>query len=326
MINSDRVSTFTIATGPRGAAKTLYMSSKVCNRLLKKYLMEKLHGATNIHVWSNYPAGFWYNSPIENKPVWLETEPLNMEAMMLWDDDFCNGWAFIDEMDQWYDRQEWSAVSQKLMNKGMTQIRKKKLSMVGTVQDLGWINKRGQFQTDIIISCRELAFTPFGRKVGLNLGELSSLSIMDKSGVLTGYTYEESGRVIKKRFKGKRFWNTYDTNFQFNPLDTMTKYKIKVPTKIIDVGDSYQSQKTDRDMALFSDLIQEFREEGRLEVTKSDVWKKAREMGWQGEYWEGGTTLMKLGAEKIGSKGQKYSFENVPQYAPEDGRGMGVSS
>lgn len=281
MINTDRLSLFTIATGPRGGGKTLLMTSKVCERLLKSYFLKQLKGMDS-RVWSNFPVGFNFRSPLEEgKVVHLETLPLNMEAFYTFDDDLTNGWVYIDEIDQWYDRQEWMAVTQRLMNKVITQIRKKKLNLMATIQDISWLNSRGQFQIDIIIGCREAAFSPWGRKMGLDLGEASFVAFKDKSGIMTGYTFDESGRTFNKIFWGKRFWNFYDTDYQFNPLETATKYKLKVPTKVIEVGGqgreddvgnvgSLRSERKDEGFVLLADIVEELKDSGYESIRKAE--------------------------------------------------------
>jgi hypothetical protein len=315
MSSLDKVSTYTVITGPRGSAKSLFQSSKVCERLIKQYLNEKLRKVTNTHVWTNYPVAFYYNSPIEKRVVRLESEPLNLEALMLWEDDFCNGWVFIDEMDQWFDRQEWNTTAAKLTNKGMTQIRKKKLSICGTIQNLEWLNNRGNFQVDIIVQCREMVFTPWGRKMKFKPGQCSSLVFLDKSGVCTGYKYDETHQSYKMLFWGERFWDTYDTNFQYNPLENSVKYKLKVPTKIIEVGGqdgdiqgAWNSDQADPDVTLFSHMVRDYMDDGVTTVSKEDLWTRAREMGWNGEFWKAGQILRKLGVSKTGYKGNKYQF------------------
>lgn len=322
-ISSDRISLFTIATGPRGACKTLFLTGKQCERLLKSRYLKLLKGIDN-RVWSNYPVGFNYKCPIENKVVHLESLPLNMETLYTWDDDLVQGWVFIDEIDQWYDRQEWNSVAQRLINKGMTQIRKKKLNIMASIQDMSWLNSRGQFQTDIIVNCRESAFSPWGRKMGLDLGMASFVSFRDNSGVMTGYKYEESHREYRQIYWGRKFWNYYDTDYQFDPLESMTKYKLKVPTKEIVVGgrpdnaddvSPYQSEKKDKNFVLLSHLVEELKEEGRIEVPKSEFWKIAQERGFNGELWRGGMILRNLKVEKTGNKGSRYLL---------DSRGVGV--
>ena len=227
-IDPDRVTKFTVITGPRGACKTLYMTSLVVDKLIKSQIRKLLH-LPEKQVWSNYPVGFYWTSPVDRKLVYLEPKPLNIEAFYTFDDELSNGWAYIDEIDQWFDRQDWQSVTQKLLNKGMTQIRKKKLSITCTLQDFNWMNNRGEFQTDTIVKCREAAFTPWGKKQDVELGEVGFLTFRDKSGITTGYSYDELAKEFQLVFQGKRFWDCYNTEYQFDPLTSMTRYKIKRP-------------------------------------------------------------------------------------------------
>ena len=233
-INPDRVSKFIIIDGPRGACKSLYMSALIAERLIHYYVLKLMTGEER-HVWSNYAVAFWWNSPTGEK-VYLHTEPLNRDTLILFEKELAHGWVYIDEIDQWLDRQQWQAVTQKIIIKGMTQIRKRLISIAGTLQDATWLNGRADFQIDIQVSCRESAFTPWGRKQGTDLGEVAFLTFKDKSGIMTGYKYEESWKEYQLVFQGKRFWNIYDTDNEFDPLESITKYKIKAPVKEIVYG------------------------------------------------------------------------------------------
>lgn len=325
MISTDRISLFTIASGPRGSCKTLLMTAKVCERLLKSYFLKQTRGIEN-KIWSNYPVGFNFKSPLENgKRVHLQPLPLNMEAFYTFDDELAHGWVFIDEIDQWYDRQDWQAVTQKLMNKVMTQIRKKRLNVMASIQDINWLNARGQFQSDIIINCREAAFSPWGRRMGLDLGEASFLSFRDKSGVMTGYTYEETGKTYNHTFWGKRFWNYYDTDYQFNPLEAAIKYKLKVPTKVIEVGggdrlddvdnvDPLRSGQKDCDFVLLADLVDEFKEQGCQGMRKPEFRRHALERGLLcTTMYSVEKRLAQLG---VGIAGREFVFEHTHTKAP----------
>lgn len=323
MISSDRLSTFTLISGPRGSLKTLLMTAIQARRLLKAYYLT-LRDGIKTEVWSNYPVAFNHKSAIDGKTVRLESKPLNMEALYIFDDEMARGWVFIDEVDQWYDRQDWSAVTQRLLNAGITQIRKRKLSIVSSIQNIQWLNIRGQFQVDINVLCREAAFSRWGRKNNLDLGEAAFLKWRDKSGFMTGIEYDESHLEYKQLFFGKRFWNCYDTDYQFNPLETKTKYKLKMPTKTIVVDSQgnlrpenagsirLESRKKDPNYVLLADLVYELKnDQGLAEIKKDEFWQMARERGFTGELWQGGTYIKDFGVEKANVRGSKYSLERV---------------
>jgi len=301
MISSERLSLVALATGPRGSQKTLLMTSYICQRLIKAHFYKHLRGIDQ-SVWSNYPVRFFFRCPICNKVERLESKPLNMESFYTFDDELSKGWVFIDEIDQWLDRQDWAAVTQKLISKVLTQIRKKQLSLFGTLQDAEWLNSRCFFQVDLVTNCREAAFSPWGKKMGLDLGEAGFTSWIDKSGIITGYMYKETGRIYPCTFWGKRFWNCYDTNYVFDPLESRTKYRIKAPTKVIEIGqgdnldalDPLKSQKYDPNQVILSDIIYELKEKKVSKITKSELWKMAYAKGFIGDLGTAGRFITKI--------------------------------
>ena len=321
-MNTDKLALFTIVTGPRGSDKTLYATSLACDRLLKSYIARtwpkrapKWLGGP---VYSNYPIGFTYDFGSGHAPVYLETKPLNMDALITFDSNLDNSWVFIDEIDIWADRQDWQNTVSKLLSKVFQQIRKKKMSLVATIQDLSWLNKRLQFQADIIVKCREAAFTPWGRERRLETGEIGFLSFMDKSGVLTGYTYEETGRVYNQIFQGKRFWHCFNTDYQFDVLSHSVKYKMKKMVKEIDlsVGEDgqrveMQGAKIERDMSLLADLIDELKGKGEFKIPKRKYYEMATERGFKGTKVRMGRMMTDLGVDYAGRGQSEYNFERV---------------
>jgi len=299
-------SLFSVITGPRGSLKTLLLTMLACRNLLKAFYL-RYYGITK-HVWANYPVAFYHRSILDDKVYYLKPEPLNMESLYTFDEGLASGWVYIDEIDQWYDRQDWAAVTQKLTNAVITQIRKRELSLFATTQNFQWLNARAQFQTDTLINCREAAFTSWGRKMGLQMGRMSFLTLKDLSGVNTGYKYDENFRTYNTKLThGERYWDKYDTNFQFDPMETKKKYSLKRESTTITLGaGGYKVQTADQleqmnskpsnpDVALFSHVVQEFRDQGIARVKPNEIWFRAGELGWNGSVNTGGSILAKLG-------------------------------
>ena len=299
-------SLFSVITGPRGSLKTLLLTMLACRNLLKCFYL-RYYGITR-HVWTNYPIGFYHRSVLDDKVYYLRPEPLNMESLYTFDAGLAAGWVCIDEIDQWYDRQDWAAVTQKLTNAVITQIRKRELSLLATTQNFQWLNARAQFQTDTLINCREAAFTTWGRKFGVQMGHVSFLTLKDLSGVNTGFQYSENFRTYSTKLThGERYWDKYDTNFQFDPMETKARYSIKRDAKTLVLGpggykvestgqlDQMSSKSADPDVSIFSHIMEEFREQGLGYVPTSEVWSRAREMGYEGAINTGGQILTSLG-------------------------------
>jgi len=322
-ISSDKLSLFTVATGPRGSGKSLLLTGIACDRLLRSFYSKQLKGTVK-HVWTNLPVGFKHKSEIDGKVHLLKSEPLNMEAMYTFDKGLESGWVFIDEIDQWYDRQDWQSVTQKLLNSVITQIRKRKLSLFATIQNFQWLNARAQFQTDILVGCREAAFSPWGRKMGMGLGEAGFLQWKDISGVMTGYQYEETKRYYATTFFGKRFWDCYDTEYQFDPTETKMRYSMKQTRKVIELGadgyrvqaieeGNYHSEPKEKNQVLIADLVDELARQGTKDITRGDFWGMARKRGFDGSLSAAGVLMSSLG---IGKTRGTYSLEGVSAYVP----------
>lgn len=324
IINQDRIAKFVVIDGPRGAGKSLYMSSLQARLLIRYYCLSLLTGEVR-RVWSNYPVAFWWNTPLGNR-VYLQSEPINRDAVILFEKELGHGWVFITEMDQWLDKQDWGSNASKVIVKGMTQIRKRNLSFCGDLQDSTWLNGRASFQVDIKVGVRESAFTPWGRKQGVDLGEVSFLTFRDISGIMTGYKYEENWREYQLVFQGKRFHNIYDTNIEFDPLESRTKYKFKAPVKeIVYGGDegSYdeepgaigpaglKSPVKNPDHSLLSDLVNELIGKGNKVIGTVQFWDEASNRGLKGsKFGELGKYVTRtLGLEKVGANLGYYSLE-----------------
>lgn len=322
-MNTDKISLFSIITGPRGSDKTLYATGLASERLIKSYAAatwpKQAPKWLGGNVFSNYPIGFKYDAGPGHEPVYLSTKPLNMDALITFDSELNHSWVFIDEIDIWADRQDWQNTASKLLTKVFQQIRKKKMSLVATIQDLSWLNKRLQFQSDIIVKCREAAFTPWGRAHGLETGEIGFLSFMDKSGILTGYTFEETGRTYDQMFHGKRFWDCYNTDYQFDVLAHSVKYKVKQMVKEIDLSGNEDGEPTvemkstrqNREKVLFADIIEELKVNGEYEINKREYFDMAVSRGYKGSKVAMGKILSDLGASRSGTGLSKYNFENV---------------
>jgi len=325
-------SLFNVITGPRGSLKTLLLTMLACRNLLKCFYLQ--YYGIKKHVWTNYPIGFFHRSIVDDKMYYLKPEPLNMESFYTFDAGLAAGWVYIDEIDQWYDRQDWAAITQKLTNAVITQIRKRELSLSATTQNFQWLNARAQFQTDTLVNCREAAFTPWGRKMGLQMGKMSFLTLKDLSGVNTGYQYAENFRTYSTKLThGERYWDKYDTNFQFDPTETKKKFSLKRDSTVITLGNhGYEiqsrpdgsevmsSQSNNPAVAIFSHIMDEFREQGLGYVPPSEIWSRAHEMGWDGALGSGGQILNRLGFAR---NKRNYIIKDNLEQGDLNGRGNG---
>jgi len=295
---------FVVTSGPRGSGKSLLMTGLACEQLVRTLYLWERYGIKR-GVWSNYEISFCWQSEITGKIYKIEAQPLDMEALYFFDSGLANGWIYIDEIDQWFDRQSWNTTSSKLIHKALTQIRKKQLSVCSTIQDFEWLNARGLFQIDIQIGCREAAFTPWGREHHVKLGEITFLACRDFSGVATGYMYRETERVYDGEFHGKNFWHCYDTNKQYDPVESSTRVVIERPEKKFRLDETgYHAVDGEGDGQNHSELsiLRQLRDSllgsGVRKIATDELWGKAYAMGFQSDMGPGAKLLIRLGVIK----------------------------
>lgn len=317
MIDYSHLSLVVMIIGPRGAGKTLLMTEKACDLLVRAHLKKHIDGEKQ-NVWTNYPVGFWLFCPLCQKGIYLNTLPLNMEALIVFDRGYARGWVLIDEIDLWLERQEWAAIAEKLLLVVLQHIRHRELSLAGTIQNIEWLNARADFQTDIVVKCREAAFTPWGREQNIqDLGEVTFLSWMDKSGIMTGYTYEETGMVYNDTFMGKDFWKCYDTKHEFDVLTSKARYQLKVPTRIITVGENgepiveFAGDKKEKELLAVADIAYNLQKRGIKEIKKTEFFEKVVQTGIDISQNRVTKYLKTIGILSTGSMNSKYDLEGA---------------
>ncbi len=264
------------------------------------------------NVWSNYPVGFYY------KDKYLCPKPLDMQALYTFDEGIAWGWVFIDEIDKWLDRQDWANMTSKIITQILTLIRHRQLSLGLSIQSLNWLNARGQFQVDAEISCRDAAYSPWGRINKLENGEVCNLIFKDHSGIYTGYTYDESGKLSFRDFRGRWLWNKYDTYYEFNPMDAKATYHIKkkeyeVDAETGEVTDlayikKLRSEQLDTDMCNISDLIWDLKGKGIDTIDRAEFRYMAKERGINIKDNKAFTTVLTNLNVGSASGGRKYNL------------------
>ena len=204
--------------GSRGSGKTLSMTYWAALELIK-----------HKRVWSNYPISFsfrWPDGFVED----FASEPLNMDALYVFDNELANGTVFIDEVTLWSDSRRSMGVVNRLLNSIFTLIRKRKLSFYLTTQSFEWLDRRMQFQTDALVSCFDMHYINAHYEKGAHISQTSK----DLSGYFTGFQYKDTQKEYKQIFHGKFLWGAYDTNQEFDVLGAMASVKLKLGTKVIE--------------------------------------------------------------------------------------------
>lgn len=93
-----------------------------------------------------------------------------------------NAVILTDELQEFFDRQNWMSVESKLGVSEFQQIRKLGFLIIGATQYLSYINARVNEQMDILIRCKDLRMTPWGINEGIRRGREALLQYFDCCG------------------------------------------------------------------------------------------------------------------------------------------------
>lgn len=309
----------TIVVGGRGQDKTLLMTHFITEALQRAILVKALRQQTGrrinpkakVNIWSNYPYKALWRSKYFKKPYMLEPEHLDIDRLVKWEPEFRDGLIYFDEIDQIADRQDWYSTVAKFLTAGVQIIRHRNLSLILSIQSLEWLNARLQWQADIIIKCKDMAFTPWGRTNNLQPGMVAQTTWIDKSGVNTGTPFEEKPQIYQMLFFGKRYWNAYKTEHEFNITDYKTKYNVKYQTKEIDL--TGQDKIEEKNLEAINNALSFLIYNNNDKIGSNDFWLRASEFGLQGDHKKYVQYLRERGVqEKVVSGGKIYILENVP--------------
>jgi len=246
-----------LITGASGAGKSQLMTGLIAKDLMRYHLINTAYhsqiGTYNLPkplcVWSNYPISFWYR-PSDDGAAWagarklvlLETKQLDVEQLYTFHPEMREGKVYIDELDLLADKQDWQNGGQKLLMAILRQLRKPHMSMTAALQSESWLNPRFLFHIDVVVGCRDAAVTAWGQTNSVDDGDMTFLSLRDRSGLLTGYTFEETGEVIQAWFRGKAVQKLYDTDYEFDIANSMVSYGIKRKRKEINFFHAEEEQ------------------------------------------------------------------------------------
>ncbi len=285
--------------GPRGSGKTLSMTYDLIRAML-----------SGCKVFCNYAIRFQLR--YEGKLYTYESLPLNMDALYTFSEEMTDCVCGIDEVLLWADNRRYNALSTKLFNSIQTLIRKRRMSFYMTAQNYEWLDNRTRWQTDLLVICSDLYYRYREMEKGSMINQISR----DMSGLLTGKPYDKYGFQNSRIFKGKPFWNCYNTDEEFDVIEAMTPLKLGTKARVIgyeDVEGAYDPNGCSRNpnAVIFKNVINDLVKQGYSEVSKMEIQKKAKEYGFNGNWYEGGTLLSNLGVTKANTKGTKYNLETA---------------
>jgi len=316
---TEDISLVIIVTGPRGSGKTLVLTHYCIEYMAHAWALnawktlkgdDRLFPHKKSKVWSNYPVSALWKPPGPGRAVLLSTLPLDIEELMTWPEKFRDGYIVIDEIDQYADRQDWMALLPRLLVKGIKLMRHRNLTLLGSLQFDDELNSRLHKQADVLIQCKDKAFSSWGRDLGLQTGEIANTIYLDKSGSRTGESFADSHQPYPLQFFGKRYWGNYSTMHEFNVMDSMKKYIAK--REVREITTEAQIEEEEKNKMLVYGAMEYFKYNNPGEKIKSTTFNDrllATGCTWNRTVW--GTFLKHLGVTSTKYQGvSRYDFSN----------------
>jgi len=209
-----------VFTGPKGATKT-------CQ--LVRFALSGL-SVWDRPVFSDFPIGGYISGK------YYEVQPLPDDALINYAQALPeNSILIVDEMQEFFDRQDWASVRSKFGVSMAQQIRKLGLTIVGAIQFFNYLNPRIVDQVDVLAKCIDLYFTPWGRENGIERGIEGHVDYYDLSGGITGRSARDqhSRHMItgdpfaSEEVYTKALWEYFDTTKLTGLDQRFKKYQIE---------------------------------------------------------------------------------------------------
>ncbi len=268
-------------TGVRGGGKSLSASYLIfCDWLA--------HGRK---VWSNIPIGgkLYYQG---QEKVLASHE---FEAEMLWsfDENLRNGAVFIDEANYYIDSRRSTSNKNLLFGDLAQQIRKRKMSLIFTVQFEGWLEYRIRQMLDLCCRCQDR----YRLDLSYGKGETIDINVEDWSGIITGkpfqYTNENATEIS---LMAKKAWGIYNTENIVDIWEARQGVEVHQERVQLNVG---RNKIADALQERFGDIeanIKEAMSRHGGEIKSHDLW---REMGIsdRGDQTAIGSIMSNMGIE-----------------------------
>lgn len=185
-----------------------------------------------LRIISNYPIKWAITA--RGKFEQFQSEPLDIYRMITFDEGFKRCLIILDESPATINRMGAASNKNRFFNLWLQQIRKNQSSLIVCSQDFKLIDYEVQYQTDILIDCRD-AFRRYPNS-GVKRGGVVLMSLMDMSGQWTGYKYSEYPKVRRRRLNAEYLWGTFDTHYKIDILEQMWRLQVEKETMVVSGG------------------------------------------------------------------------------------------
>jgi len=138
----------------------------------------------------------------------------------------------IDEIGNFFGSDRYMAWINKLFAGVAGQRRHRNIGIHYTVQDWGELDPRIRRKTHVLVICKDLYWSPWGKEQEVKRGELISATFFDVLGFFTGEPWSPGPQFL---LRAKGIWQHYNSFSDVDIFAGMTKVKFKKPTITIDL-------------------------------------------------------------------------------------------
>ena len=280
-------------TGPRGACKTSYMT----------YIAEKCVYLYGKRIVSNFPIKFgigYKNGEIKH----FESENLDIGKMLTFDEGLEDCIVVIDEAPQIINRLATMTWKNRLLTLWIQQLRKNYMSLLYASQNERWVDQELQWQTDLIAYCRDASRRY--PKENYKRGSMALIDLIDRSGLWTGFSYDEYPRVFKRRVLTELIWGTFDSNYKFDVFESLRGVSMNLQKYEISQG----QQGLGIDMEQLSHVVTEAVNKGKIK--SKEFYSYLGELN-QKQKQAISRALAAAGIKRTGREYSQYDFSEFDQ-------------
>jgi len=320
-----------LLTGPRGGMKSLTASYLAISEMAQGNVVQSNLPIDTRHNFTDLPR--------------LRTKELDIVKLYSLGREIEPGAIYLlDEFDK-ICAARWSSTSNinRVLDWLATQVRKFGVSFILTAQNYWHIDSMWRDQIDIVIFCKDLKHSPWGKKKGLVRGELAFLQCYDKSGFETGYENDPYTNHYAEPYaghylQGKPLWGAFETRKLLGINEMLRRLRfVKEEVRLGESGimresdePDYQSipEKREREKLAKANYIQsvvsQMAIDGKQDVTILEMSRLLSKAGLDMKQDEIGKALHGLGINDwnrcvVNEEGKKYHTTkyNLPGPVPE---------
>lgn len=214
--------------------------------------------------------------------------------------------VITDELQEFFDRQNWASVESKLGVSAFQQVRKLGLTVIGATQFFHYLNPRLNDQVDILIRCNDMRFTPWGIGEDIKRGREALLEYYDLSGSVRGKTARNpsnphwiSGEPFHEELVfTEPYWRFFDTRRLTAIEHRFRRYAIEKEVVRVDPLGNRGTAQQDLNPAIDS-IFGGLREKGKEHIKALELWNMLKADGFDISMKGLGEFMRDTGYEKV---------------------------